>query len=445
MLLFAVLLIPHDTSLLMTMDPLSFSASITTLVQLAGTVIRYLSNVRDGPKELQRIRIEVSSVLGILFLLQEQSDQVKQGDSFTSTLRSLDVPNGPLEQFRIALECIASKIAPVKGWEKLGKTLKWPFEKEEIQTTLNTIERQKALFSLALQHDHFALSRAIQGDIENIREGVNKITEEFTNLQMGGRSKKIHQWLSAPDPSSNHSRALKHHYANTGDWFLKSDIYLDWLSNPGALLWLFGIPGCGKTILSSTIIQRTISECQIRTNPVVLYFYFDFNDVQKQQPENLVRSLIVQLSSQCANLSPALESLYSSCNNGERQPAYDMLLTALNAMMTCFAETYLVLDALDECLERRELLTSIGEIASWKDANVHILTTSRREKDIEESMEPLCGDHGKICVQSTLVNNDIRAYIQGRLHTDRDLKKWQNKPGIEQKIEDTLMEKADGM
>ena len=430
----------------MTMDPLSFSASITTLVQLAGTVIRYLSDVRDSPKELQKIRIVVSSVLGILFLLQEQSHQARQGDSLISTLRSLDVPNRPLEQFRIALECIASKLAPVKSWKKLGKALKWPIEKEEIQTTLNTIKRQKALFSLALQHDHVALSRAIQGDIENIRGGVNKITEEVTSLQIGRRSKEIHQWLSAPDPSSNHSQALKHHYANTRDCFLKSDIYLDWLSNPCAFLWLCGIPGCGKTMLSSLIIQRTISKCQIRANSVVLYIYFDFNDVQKQQLENLVRSLIVQLSSQCVNLSPTLESLYSTCMNGKRQPTYDMLQTALHEMISCFAGTYLILDALDECSERRELLISIREVASWRDANFfHILTTSRREKDIEESLEPLCGDHGKIYVQGALVNNDIRAYIQGRLQTDRDLIKWQKKPGIKQNIVDTLMEKADGM
>ena len=131
--------------------------------------------------------------------------------------------------------------------------------------------------------------------------------------------------------------------------------------------------------------------------------------------------------------------------NGKRQPTYDMLQTALHEMISCFAETYLILDALDECSERRELLVSIREVASWRDANIHILTTSRREKDIEESLEPLCGDHGKIYVQGTLVNNDIRAYIQGRLQTDRDLIKWQKKPGIRQKIEDTLMEKADGM
>lgn len=47
-------------------------------------------------------------------------------------------------------------------------------------------------------------------------------------------------------------------------------------------------------------------------------------------------------------------------------------------------ETYIVINALDECLdERSELLSCIEDVASWNDASLHVWTTSRREKDIE--------------------------------------------------------------
>ena len=59
------------------MDPLSGSASIVALLQLTSTVIKYLSDVRDGPKELQRIRLEVSSILSILIILQGRAVQAK--------------------------------------------------------------------------------------------------------------------------------------------------------------------------------------------------------------------------------------------------------------------------------------------------------------------------------------------------------------------------------
>lgn len=97
---------------------------------------------------------------------------------------------------------------------------------------------------------------------------------------------------------------------------------------------------------------------------MVLYFYFDFNDVEKQRHEKMIRSLIVQLFSQRAGISQALESLYSSCMNGERQSTYKILLEILHQMLEDFEKTYLVIDALDECVERVELMASIEELTS---------------------------------------------------------------------------------
>ena len=427
------------------MDPLSDSASIVALLQLTSTVIKYLTNVRNGPKELQRLRLEVSSVLSILFMLQGQADEAKQDDLFPSTLDSLNVPNGPFDQFHAALERLASKLAPAKGWRQIGVAFTWPFEKEEIREILNTIERQKVLFSLARQNDQIALSKAIGSDIKTVNKEVNEITVGITNIQITERHKKIRQWLNAPDPSLNYTRALKDRHMNTGGWFLETDIYLKWLSESGSLLWLYGIPGCGKTILSSTVIQSAMEYCQSRASSVVLYFYFDFNDFEKQRHENMIRSLIFQLFSQRAGFSQAVESLYSSCMNGEHQPTIQTLLGVLRQMLGDFEETYLVIDALDECLERDELMTSIEELTSWKDRNLHILITSRRDDIIEESIKGLNDDEKRICIHGTLVNVDICAYVRNRLRTDRNLKRWRNKPEVQQEIEESLMEKVDGM
>lgn len=330
------------------MDPLSISASIIALLQLSSKIITYLSDVKGGPKELQRIRLEVSSVLNLLIKLQDQADQ-PTGDVCTSTLNSLNVPNGPFSQFHSALKRLSSRLAAVQGWKKVGKAFKWPFEKEEMLDILNTIERLKALFILALQNDHIALSQTIKGDTENLREGVNELSTEVTNLQLGQRHNEICRWLSAPDPSTNYNRALQDRHANTRDWFLKSATYMNWLSVSGSLLWLYGIPGCGKTILSSTIIQKTVQYCRSRTNSIVLYYYFDFNDSEKQRHEQMIRSLIIQLFAHCATVPSTLEALYSSFSGGERQPNLEKLLPVLNQMMKAFDEIYLIIDALDEC------------------------------------------------------------------------------------------------
>lgn len=113
--------------------------------------------------------------------------------------------------------------------------------------------------------------------------------------------------------------------------------------------------------------------------------------------------------------------------------------------MTSLGDIYVIFDALDECAERYELLTDLEEVVSWKDANVHLLTTSRRETDIEDALTPLSDKGNRVAIQSGRVNADIGTYVHGRLQIDRKLKRWQKYPDVQMEIENTLTRKADGM
>ena len=134
------------------MDASSISTNIVALVQATGTVIEYLHGVKSASEDRQNILSELSSISGMLFVLQDHADQ--QGDSWSLTLKSLNGSGGPLVQLRTSLEILVSKLAPVKGLKKVGKAFAWPFQKEEIKEILSTIERQKALLTLARQNDH---------------------------------------------------------------------------------------------------------------------------------------------------------------------------------------------------------------------------------------------------------------------------------------------------
>lgn len=424
------------------MDPLSVSASILALLQSTGAVMNYLRDVKGAPKEIKRIRMEVFSVYNLLVALQVEANQATKDDACPSTLNSLNVPNGSFQQFHSALDRLTSKLAPVQGWRRLGKGFKWPFEKEEMQEILNTVERLKTLFSLARQNDHIALSRAIKGDAEKIREKVNEINIGFANLHIDQRHENIRRWLSAPDPSSNYNKALKHRHGNSGDWFLGNIAYKDWLSDSGSLLWLYGIPGCGKTILSSTIIQATVEYCNSQINSVVLYFYFDFNDIRKQQHEQMIRSLVCQLLEHYTTIPSALDALYTSCKDGAQQTSLEGLLPTLHQMLTAFQETYIVLDALDECGDRTQMLCDINDICDWRDVSCRMLVLSRRERDIEDELISSRERGEALCITKSQADADIRHYIHDRLRTDRKLKLWEKEHS---EIEEALMHKANGM
>jgi archaellum biogenesis ATPase FlaH len=218
-----------------------------------------------------------------------------------------------------------------------------------------------------------------------------------------------------------------------------------WKSNPASFLWLHGIPGCGKTVLSSAILQDVLQLFANDHGKAVVYFYFDFNDTQKQSRELMIRSLISQLSQQFVKMPSSLDMLFSSCKNGQRQPSLDGLLDVVRNLIREFQHVYIILDALDECTDRAELLATLQIIADWKDDALHLLVTSRKEQDIESSLENIVDTQNTICLLSELVDKDIFKYIRQRLSVDKKLNKWQKDPEIRYEIEIPLMKGAHGM
>ena len=176
-------------------------------------------------------------------------------------------------------------------------------------------------------------------------------------------------------------------------------------------------------MLSATVVDYVLNFEPFKPSSAVLYFYFDFNDNSKQSHEKMVRSLLAQTLRYCVDVPRELESLYSSCMDGGWQPTCEALLEALHQTMASFEENFVILDALDECTGRSELLADIENIMGWEGLDLHLLVTSRRELDIEESLSSLVvGHQASVCIDSAVVSADIRVYVHYRLRADRKLK-----------------------
>ena len=255
---------------------------------------------------------------------------------------------------------------------------------------------------------------------------------------------KIRKWLSAPDSSSNYHKALSLRQADTGLWLLESDLYKEWKVKASSI-WLHGIPGCGKTVLCSTLLENILEHAAGDPGKAVAYFYFDFNDRQKQDPQLMIRSLISQLSQQCINVSPGLDGLFSSCESGQRQPPLDAFLKVLQQLIEELPCTYIIIDALDECGNRKELMDIIKKVFAWQLQGLHLLFTSRREGDIESTLGRILEDKSILFIQSKAVDLDIQSYVRRRLSDEGSLQKWQADAMIRQRIESSLVEGARGM
>jgi len=113
-------------------------------------------------------------------------------------------------------------------------------------------------------------------------------------------------------------------------------------------------------------------------------------------------------------------------------------------------EVWLVLDALDECHTRKGpstegLLSWIKDILDSEQRNVHLLITSRPEPDIEFGIRKFAYNNDIVPIQSSLISDDIRAYVRARVREENGLERWRSQLEVQNEIETELMKKADGM
>ena len=136
------------------MDPLSVTASIIAVLQLTASVVGYLSDLKNATKDQTRCIIEASNILSLLTSLRFRLEDANEDDPWYTAIRALAVENGPLEQYKTALERLVLKTTSEDGVGKVRKILLWKFNKQEVAEIFSKVERLKSLTQIALEVDH---------------------------------------------------------------------------------------------------------------------------------------------------------------------------------------------------------------------------------------------------------------------------------------------------
>ena len=167
--------------------------------------------------------------------------------------------------------------------------------------------------------------------------------------------------------------------------------------------------------VSSTIIEEITHHCKQSSLLAVACFYFEFHN-KNVHPDVILRSLIKQLSLQCASTPDVLENTFSENANGHRSPTSEELISTLKSIIECFKNVYLVFDALDECQGRRGFLTLLQTFRYWEIGAIHLLATSRHEQDIAKVLTGLVSY--SVPMDETFVDSDIRFHVSTTLNDD---------------------------
>ncbi|KAH6699782.1 ankyrin repeat-containing domain protein [Leptodontidium sp. MPI-SDFR-AT-0119] len=416
-------------------------ASIIAVLQLSEAVLsscyRYAGKVKDAAADIDRVIHQIgylSTILRDLKGLTEPDGTIQASThSPLNALKSLTGDHGPLAVCAQCLEELKLKLP--NGPISLRQKLQWPFESKKIDDVMDRITAQVPILELALLGDNYSVTVATKAYLENTKRREER--------------DKVLGWLRCADPTVKHLASRRLHQPGSNHWVLKEEDFTKWRDNTGHTLWLHGIPGAGKTIICSTIIDHIEGLCKTKPEARLAYYYFDFSDQDVQKLDTLLRCLLWQLCKHDEYLPQAAWALYESYDNGRKQPSNEVLANTLFELLSHNPnrQSYVIIDALDECpIDTREHFFELilGRIEKHHQTDSYnFLFTSRKEADIEKRMAESTVAIHNIPIPAECVNKDVRLHVTQFIASHRVMKDFPKH--LKTEIEDTISNKAQGM
>jgi hypothetical protein len=165
----------------------------------------------------------------------------------------------------------------------------------------------------------------------------------------------------------------------------------------------------------------------------VAYVYFDYNDLQSQARDNIIRSLLKQLLFHWAILPRELEQIFERSIERGKTANGETLKEHLISTCSHVGSVFVLFDALDECT--RENFDQAAElICDLKNAGAKIFCTSRI--DTSQVREKL--GH-PLVTEIKAHNEDVLNYVSGRLYRE-----WEYDEESRRKILEALVLNATG-
>lgn len=163
----------------------------------------------------------------------------------------------------------------------------------------------------------------------------------------------------------------------------------------------------------------------------------------------MISSLIKQFCCRRFDTPDSVKKLSEYKNKGHR-PDLKTLEYIFATTIRGFSKVFVVLDALDECPdsngERETLLNCLCRIQDLAYENLHFLCTSRREDNIERTLNPLLSKTSKVALDLRLhqdaIDNDIKLYTNQEL-SSAVYNSWP--AAVKDDVKAALIDKANGM
>ncbi|KAI9686290.1 MAG: hypothetical protein M1822_003946 [Bathelium mastoideum] len=247
------------------------------------------------------------------------------------------------------------------------------------------------------------------------------------------------EWLSTTDFPAQQREIISRRQDGTAQWFLDSVKFKRWLQGPNEILWCYGIPGAGKTMIAAVAIEYL---CRMTHNPDigVAYLFCSYKAQIDQNVPNFVAALLKQLIQRQPDMAGQLMEIYDHHSKRGRKPSLDELTKALLSICSSFSVVYIIVDALDECSNqygvRRELISTLQSFQATRQ-DVQLLFTSRYVPEVAEDFQ------SSPSLEVRASEEDVRRFVKAQIPRLPDC--IQRDEGLKNDVQNTIAEVVDGM
>ncbi|KZL63519.1 ankyrin repeat protein, partial [Colletotrichum tofieldiae] len=321
----------------------------------------------------------------------------------------------------------------------------------------NDVTQCSAIFGLEAQLE---LRGELKQMLKNFDAPVQRWNEALAALadQLDVKRRvEILSWISTEPYQQHHQQTYSEVMEGTGGWLLQDPTFLQWKNeSASSILWLHGIPGSGKSKLTSIVVKDAQDAFSNHQSPAPVYFYCSRNPAEpgRSDPSRIVASIARQLSTPVAG-GPLLEDAVRVYRKREEnafasgplnlEESKDLILQLLGRYKD--ATMTIVIDALDECSEtsRSRLLELLQGLLKTSLCLLKIFVSSRDDQDIVYKLDGYPNLH----LSSDRNSGDINLFVQTEtahlISTGELLRSSTRKEELRSKIVDELSSNAHGM
>lgn len=212
-------------------------------------------------------------------------------------------------------------------------------------------------------------------------------------------------------------------------WFIKNDKYQQWRQQSASgLLWVTADPGCGKSVLSSFLID--VSEGIESTSKVnVCYFFFKDDSAEQRTANYALQALLHQIYTKQPELVTHLTAYHASKGPEVPQQFSSLWKLFLDTTLDQVSLTTIcIIDGLDECdkASRREFTIALADYFKNKhnEKNNHpalkILITSRPDNAIKNSFSTIANIRLRGEDETEAISVDVERVVQANINELKD-------------------------